>query len=446
MDVTRNQSMCMPAIDATQAARRGIIAKPSAVRSSFMAAGLVLMSILSGCMIGPRVYESSFNDYNDAIRKTSDGQMLSNLVRMRYLESPIFLQVASVSSSFSVGGSAGATGTFISGGNDQAGINAGGSYSENPTITFSLPESRKYYGMLMAPLSSNQILQLIDGGWDSGAVLRTGVRSINGLKNVSIEYSTYPSEPNSYGDFIESISLLEQLNKEGLADLAPGGGFALWSSPIGPVGKEPLAQAVLAAATVYAKQAGGDLVENADGKYDLHIFSRRISLRFAPAAASSPDAQRLKSLLQLKPDRNAFPMFDYEFTALEKGLNYYGKSPAALDPEAIWEEIGIRGRSMMEIMQIASTGVQVPQEDISKGNVFVNPSSATTEQDAGFVIRSSIDQPSDATIRTRYRGTWFYIADNDLKTRQNFALLNALFAVTAGTVPGASPVLTIPVN
>jgi hypothetical protein len=424
--------------------------KPVATRPTFRSAsltsGLVLMFTLSGCTIGPKVYENSFNDYNDAIRKTSDGQMLANLVRMRYLESPIFLQVSSLNTSFSVGGSVGVSGASISGGNNTAGANLGGNYSETPTITFSLPESRKYYGMLMAPLSSNQILQLIDGGWNSGAVLRTGLRAINGLKNLTIEYSTYPSAPESYDDFLEAITLMETLNQEGLSDLAPGGGYALWSSPVGPVGKDPLAQAVLAAATVYAKNAGGDLVENADGKYDLHIFSRRINLRFAPAAANSPDAQRLKSLLQLKPDRNAFPMFDFEFTALEKGLGYTGASPAALDPDAIWQEIGVRGRSMMEIMQIASTNVHVPQEDIDKGNVFVNPSPSPAVKDARFVVKSSKDEPSNATIRARYRGYWFFIEDNDLQSRQNFALLNALFAVTAGTVPGASPVLTIPVN
>jgi hypothetical protein len=415
-------------------------------RTKVLACSLFAIAMSSGCTIGPKMYESSFNDYNDVIRKTSDSQMLSNLVRMRYLESPVFLQVSSVSTSFTLGANAGLSATNVSGGNNQTGATVGGSYSENPTITFSLPESRKYYGMLMAPLSSNQVLQLIDGGWNSGAVLRTGLRAINGLKNVSIEYSTYPSAPESYGDFIEAISLLETLNRQGLADLAPGGGFALWSSPIGPVGRDPLAQAVLAAATVYAKQAGGDLVENADGKYDLHIFSRRINLRFAPASADSPDAQRLKNLLQLKPDRNAFPMFDYEFTALEKGIGYFGESPAALDPEAIWEEIGVRGRSMMEIMQIASTNVQVPQEDIDKGNVFVNPASSEPVEDARFVVKSSEDEPTNATVRTRYRGHWFYIEDNDLQSRQAFALLTALFAVTAGTVPGANPVLTIPVN
>jgi hypothetical protein len=256
------------------------------------------------------MYESSFNDYNDVIRKTSDSQMLSNLVRMRYLESPVFLQVSSVSTSFTLGANAGLSATNVSGGNNSTGATVGGSYSENPTITFSLPESRKYYGMLMAPLSSHQILQLVDGGWNSRDVLRTGLRGMNNLKNSTTEYSTYPWKPPSHDDFHEALMLIEKLAMEGLVELKAAGAWTIWSSAMGPVGKDPLAQAVLAAAAVYAKDSGADLVENADGKYDLHAFQRRMFLGFAPAAANSPDAQRLKSLLQLDPKRSSYPIRD----------------------------------------------------------------------------------------------------------------------------------------
>ena len=414
------------------------------VKSALLICGLIGLVTISGCGIGVKAYKSSFEDFNDAIRKTADSQMLSNLVRMRYLESPVFLQVSSISTNFTLSGNLGASATLPEGVSNTYGIDAGAGYSESPTITFSLPESRGYYGLLMAPLSSNQILQLIDAGFDSGAVLRTGIRGINGLKNVTIEYSTYPSAPQSYGDFLEALTLVEKLNTEGLVDFAPSSGFGLWSSPIGPIGKDPLSQALLVASIVYAKNAGGDLVENGKGMYELHTFSRRIALRFAPAAVNSPDAQRLKSLLQLDTDKNAYSMFDHEFTKIEKGRAYIGQSPAALDPEAVWQEIGIRGRSMMEIMQISSTAVQVPEEEISKGNVFVVPSSV--QEDPSFVIKSSTGEPSNATIRTKYRGYWFYIEDNDLKSREGFALLTAMFAVTAGTVPGANPILTLPVN
>jgi len=210
------------------------------VKSALLICGLIGLVTISGCGFGAKAYKSSFEDFNDAIRKTSDSQMLSNLVRMRYLESPVFLQVASISTNFTLSGNLGASAGLPEGASNTYGLSAGTGYSESPTITFSLPESRGYYGLLMAPLSSNQILQLIDAGFDSGAVLRTGIRGINGLKNVTIEYSTYPSAPQSYGDFLEALTLVEKLNTEGLVDFAPSSGFGLWSSPIGPIGKTPV--------------------------------------------------------------------------------------------------------------------------------------------------------------------------------------------------------------
>ena len=97
----------------------------------------------------------------------------------------------------------------------------------------------------------------------------------------------------------------------------------------------------------------------------------------------------------------------------------------------------------MEIMQIASTTVKVPEEEINKGNVFAIPSTASSQK---LVIQSSRNEPSNAAIRAKYRGYWYFITDNDLESRASFNLINAFFAVTAGTVPGATPVLTLPVN
>lgn len=413
-------------------------------RLTVLASGLVLMSLLAGCTIGPRVYESSFNDYNDAIRKTGDGQMLANLVRMRYVESPIFLQVSSLNTSFSVGTTVGVSGTNVSSGPNSVGANVGGSYSENPTITFSLPESRKYYGMLMAPLSADQITLLIEAGFDSEILMRTAIRRINRLRNVTIEYSTYPQAPPFYAEFLEVFALIKKLSFQGLVEFGPGLGTTVWSAPVGPVDHSGLSGVALLATQVFAQwTAGGELIPNEKNEVQLHTFKRRMSLRFSPVAADSPDAQRLRELLNLSPDKNAFPISDLELTTIEKGRAYTGASPAALDPTAIWPSIGLQGRSMMEIMQIASNAVQVPQEEISKGHVFVNPSSAVSER---LVIQSSKDEPSNAAIRARYRGYWYFIADNDLTSRASFALINALFAVTAGTVPGASPILTLPVN
>jgi hypothetical protein len=101
---------------------------------------------------------------------------------------------------------------------------------------------------------------------------------------------------------------------------------------------------------------------------------------------------------------------------------------------------------MMEIMRIASAAVQVPAVDTNAGVAFVDPSATSGAADDWLVVRSSKDEPENAKLRIRYLNHWFYVADNDLESREEFALLNALFAVTGGTVPGANPILTLPVN
>ncbi len=419
----------------------------SLYRSTVLICGFLLVWLLQGCTIGPTVYQSSFDDYNDAIRKTSDGQMLANLVRMRYYESPVFLQVASVSTSFNVSANAGASATLNEGANNIFGLNAGGGYSETPTITFSLPESREYYGRLMAPLSANQITLLIEAGFDPGAVMRTAVRRINRLKNLTIEYSPYPQPPQSYPDFVEVFTLIKKLSFDGLAEFGPGLGTTVWSAPVGPLSHGGLSEVALLATQIYAQNSGGgELIPIEDGAVQLHTFARRLSLRFSPAAAGSPDAQRLRELLNLSPEKNSFPIMDLELTKIEKGRAYVGQAPAALDPTATWPEIGLGGRSMMEMMQIASTAVQVPAGDLSKGFAFVDRSPASDPSEFKFVVKSSEGEPANASIRIEYRSHWFYIEDSDLESRAAFALLNALFAVTAGTVPGANPILTLPVG
>ena len=406
------------------------------------------MLMLQACStVGPKLYQGSFNDYNEAIRKTSDGQMLANLVRMRYFESPVFLQVASVSTSFSVGANAGASVGINEGAGDNFGLNAGANVSESPTITFSLPESRGYYGRLMTPLSADQITLLIEAGFDSEAIMRTAVRRINRLENLKINFSTYPQAPRSYPDFLEVFTLIKKLSYEGLVEFGAGLGTTVWSAPVGPLTHGGLSEIALLATQIYAQNSGGgELIPIENGAVQLHTFKRRLSLRFAPDAVNSPDAQRLRNILNLDPDKNSFPMMDLEMTKIEKGRAYTGASPAALDPDAIWKEIGLSGRSMMEIMQIASTAVQVPTEDTNAGVAFVDPSATSGAADDWLVVRSSKDEPENAKLRIRYRNHWFYVADNDLESREAFVLLNALFAVTGGTVPGANPILTLPVN
>jgi hypothetical protein len=425
--------------------KSGLMQSRSAVRTC----GLLVMSLLAGCTIGPAVYESSFTQYNDAVRKTLDEQMLANLVRMRYYDSPMFLQVASLNTTFSVGASAGASATAVSGGNDTLGANVGGSYSESPTISFSMPESEKYYGKLLAPLSAAQVTSLVLAGFDSELVFRTAVRGMNGLQNLNAEYDASFEEPVAHANFREALILIKKLRSQRMVDLELGGKETFWSSPVKLKASSDLAQVLLLGAASYAMSNDAEIVGYPDGTWQTHRYEKHMALRFAPASKDLPDAQRLKKLLALKSDHNNFSIVEAELVNAEKARGVLGQSPGALDPSVIWVEIGLRGRSMLEIMQVASKEVQVPEEDI-KMNVASADQSEHLKSSTGATdwlnIKTSESAPSNSSLSVQYRGNYFYIDDSDLSSRRTFAMLTALFAVVGGTVPGAHPVLTLPVG
>jgi hypothetical protein len=68
------------------------------------------MTWLIGChQAGPDSVETSRSNYNIAIQQTSSEQLLLNLARLRYRDTPFFMEVASVSTSFDFDASASAT-------------------------------------------------------------------------------------------------------------------------------------------------------------------------------------------------------------------------------------------------------------------------------------------------------------------------------------------------
>jgi len=415
------------------------------LKSSLLVCGLLGLVTISGCSsIGPKVYKSSFEDFNDAIRKTSDGQMLTNLVRMRYLETPVFLQVAGITTNFNVNGNIGASAGFPEGEGNNYGLSAGAGFSESPTISFSLPESDKYYGRLLAPLSAKQITSLYFGGFDSEAVFLTTARGVNTLRNISPAFGSTATETASFSDFKEVFALITKLRGEGLVDIELTVKQADWSSPVTIDDSNPISKVLLLGAVTYANANNFELVNYDNDVWQTHRYEQQMSLRFSPSSDDSPDAQRLRKLLNLEDDRYNFPMVNAEVVNAEKPRGIYGIAPGALDPSVTWAELGLRGRSMMEIMQVASKKVQMPEEEVARGVAVVDANQAAA-RDTGLVIKSSKSEP-DSMLRTNYRGYWFYIDDSDLESRKQFALLNALFAVVGGTVPGAAPVMTIPVG
>jgi DNA-binding GntR family transcriptional regulator len=61
----------------------------------------VLAILLTGCaQHGPDLVKAGRNDYNKVLVQTDEEETLLNLVRLRYADNPMMLDVSSVSTSF----------------------------------------------------------------------------------------------------------------------------------------------------------------------------------------------------------------------------------------------------------------------------------------------------------------------------------------------------------
>src|SRR4026208_2268668 len=116
---------------------------------------ILIFTGLSGCAsIGPGTVARDSFDYISAISDSWKAQMLLNLVKLRYGDAPVFLDVASVITQTGLQGTLAVSGTwwqnilqlpFTS----NAGITAAGTYGEKPTVTYLPMSGEKFARSLM---------------------------------------------------------------------------------------------------------------------------------------------------------------------------------------------------------------------------------------------------------------------------------------------------------
>ena len=95
---------------------------------------------VSGCL-GPKAVRYTRMRYNEVVRDTNDEQLLMNIVRLRYADSPVFIDLPNITSQFEVAGQ----GNYLGGyGNQEAGRTSlgFGELSLRDTPTSELPSAR----------------------------------------------------------------------------------------------------------------------------------------------------------------------------------------------------------------------------------------------------------------------------------------------------------------
>lgn len=374
---------------------------PSARAAAAVLAAAVLLASSACNAAGPRAVRTARTAYNQAVVDTWNEQLLLNLVRLRYRDTPFFLEVSSVSTQYSLGASASAGGRLGDGGSGTD-VGLGGGWSESPTITYAPLAGEKFVSQLLAPIPLETLFLLPQSGWSIERVLRCCVQRLNDLPNAPSAAGPTPTLAPTYEEFHRAARLLREMQVEGALEMGVQRGTGGRDAPVAEDTAAPL------------------------GPYVVRF----------PVRAESSGEVELRRLLGT-PDA-AEDEHRLTFT-----VGTLDRRPG---------ELAVFPRSLMGVLFYLSQAVEPPAPHLAKGwaTVTHDPSGAVFDwrRVTGDLLRvaSSPERPADAFVAVPYRGAWFYIADDDLESKSTFGLLVQLFSLQAGDSRALAPLLTLPVG
>ena len=336
---------------------------------------------LGGCAsVGPTTVSRDRFDYVEAISESWKRQMLLNLLKVRYADAPVFLDITSVISSYEFHGEAGIFGQQAPegrAGDSFLGANVNGSYTDRPTITYSPLSNDKFAKSLMAPIPVSGIVLLVQAGYPADIVLRICANSVNGINN------SYGGRGDARGDprYQELMELMRKAQDDGVLGM-------------------------------YSKKDADQTV--------VRMFLRGPEQKVA-------QYRRIGELLGLDPGLREYTLA-------------YGVQPSQRDEIALQSrsmmQVLVDFGSYVDVPQrdIDEGRVYVPARDPETLKLFPPL----------LHVHWSDKLPGDAQVGVRYRNAWFWIDDRDHRSKAAFNFLMLLFSLTETGAAQAAPLVTVP--
>jgi hypothetical protein len=323
-------------------------------------------------------------DYSTAIADSWKQQTLLNIVKLRYMDLPVFMDVASVVSGYSM-----QTGVNVNGivsseravqGN-YASIGGQAVFTDRPTITYVPTTGDKFLRGLITPLDPKNIFFLLQSGYAADFILGLSVESLNGVRNRSAAGGTVrEADP----EFIRALALLREVQ----------------------------------AAGAFAMRVEEDKAKGSTGV----VFFRREDVTSDIAEKSA----EIRRLLKLPAQQQKFV------------LTY---SPA----RGTENELSVNSRSMLQIMQAFASHLEVPEAHLKDGSAWPSPQNAAIESPQQNVrIHSGKNKPVSAFTAVHYRDYWFWVENGDLQTKRALTVIMFFFTLADTGSPEKLPLITIP--
>lgn len=359
---------------------------PTTKNARLMILGAVLL-LLTGCRsIGPGTIPRDRYDYSGSISESWKRQTLLNIVKLRYLDPPIFVDVGQIVAGYSLETSGSLGGQLSSAGAVQGNTLAMGGaakFTDRPTVTYTPLTGDRFVKALMTPLPPDAVFSTIESGWPADAILFTAVSRLNGLKNQEASISGFTDADSR---FLRVLELLRQIQAAGAVSVR---------------------------------------IEQDEQKRQTTLLTVRSQNISEQALAQS---RELRQLLGLSTNATEFKLVYGSLNATDR-------------------ELAVQTRSLLHILGLMAAQVDVPPEHIAQGRA--SPGVEQADKQGTPPVRvarilSSKTKPTDAYVVVPFRDHWFWIDDRDLKSKRALAFLMMLFTLTDTGEKQSQPVLTIP--
>jgi len=334
---------------------------------------LVISSCIAlGCTkYGPVFLQSERSQYNQAIQKTNDEQLLLNLVRLKYHDTPLFMEVHNIASQFTLQKDMGITTQLQAGAKGVFTPDASTFVEESPTISYSPLHGESFVQGVLTAISLKTVVLLFRSGWSVERLFKICLQRIDKLKNAPGASGPTPKIAPKTRKFFKAAKLLQQLQSQGGLDIV----YRVTNG-------EP--QLII------------QISEDFKNSETANQFARLINATIGQTSyVFGPPSIKDKQSIDI-------------VTRSLLGVMFY----LSVAVEAPKQDV-VEGR------------VTVTKTD--EGDVF-----DWTEITGDLLrIHNSPNQPEDVSLLISYRNYWFYINDSDLISKSTFSLLAQIYALQA---------------
>jgi hypothetical protein len=353
--------------------------------------GKLLLSMLFAALsvtacynIGPKTIPRDRFDYNAAISDSWKEQTLLNIVKLRYADMPLFVDISSVVSGYTLESQVNVFGSRSSTDavqGNSATVGGSATFTDRPTITYAPITGSQFNKSFMTPIPPRSVLFLLQSGWSADMIFPLTVDSINGLRS---QISAGSRARSGDDDYYRVVELIRRMQLDGATGMQ--------------LQRDELSNET--ALLIIHKSALDE-----DGKAAFTEFDSLLGLR--------PDLQEIGVRYGYLPENDA--------------------------------EIAMITYSMLQIIIKLATQIEVPPEHAADGRTVPSMQFGEEVGRQQLVrITSSKEEPEDAFVAVRYRDHWYSIDDRDFKSKSVFTFVMILFSLTESGDNANLPVITIP--